>query len=140
MDRAPCRNCGFRPGNCPRGLCSACYYTPGIRNQYPTSTHFGARRGLGLGNKLAFLRPEPTDHPPGSPGKVEVLAERVRLGQMLWCDADRQECGPTTGLISEKDEPAGGREDALGQDATRLIGHEELRSVRRDTDSGFTPH
>lgn len=30
-----CRHCHQRDVNCPRGLCWTCYYTPGVREQYP---------------------------------------------------------------------------------------------------------
>ena len=42
-----CRHCNRRPSNRPRGLCWTCYYTPGLRDQYPSTSKFG-RRGVEL--------------------------------------------------------------------------------------------
>jgi hypothetical protein len=81
-----CRHCQRVPSNRPRGLCWSCYYTPGVRDLYPSTSKF-ARRGVGDFNGQAAL-PEPTDAPPGSPEKVAVLAQRARLGQALWHPRD----------------------------------------------------
>jgi hypothetical protein len=77
-----CRNCNRVPSNRPRGLCWSCYYRPGVRERFPSTSKF-ARRGVGDFNGPAAL-PEPTDAPPGSPEKVAILEERARLGQALW--------------------------------------------------------
>lgn len=85
MTRTVCRHCRRRAVNRPRGTCWSCYYTPGVRNLYPSR----ARRGVGLGNPSASLAvPEPTAAVPGTPEKVAVLEERARLGQRLWHPAD----------------------------------------------------
>lgn len=86
-----CRHCGRRPPNRPRGLCWTCYYTPGLRDQFPPTSKFG-RRGLGNFNGDPGLPPTPTAALPGSPEKVEVLAQRARLRQSLWHPQDAPVC------------------------------------------------
>src|SRR5262245_64949454 len=78
-----CRHCGQARVNRPRGLCWSCYYKPGVRDLYPSTSKF-ARRGVGDFNGRAALAARPTDAPPGSPEKVAVLEERARLGLSLW--------------------------------------------------------
>lgn len=82
-----CRHCQRVPSNRPRGLCWTCYYTPGVREQYPSTSRY-ARRGL---DDFSGPSPEPvlpTAAPPGSEEKVRVLMERARRGQSLWHPAD----------------------------------------------------
>jgi hypothetical protein len=50
---------------------------------YPSTSKF-ARRGVGDFNGRTGLAAEPTTALPGSAEKVEVLAERARLGLSLW--------------------------------------------------------
>jgi hypothetical protein len=82
-----CRHCGRVPSNRPRGLCWSCYYTPGVREQYPSTSKF-ARRGVGDFNGKAQLAPEATAALPGTPEKVAVLEERARRGLSLWHPLD----------------------------------------------------
>ena len=82
-----CRHCGVARSNRPRGLCWACYYAPGVRDRYPSTSKF-ARRGVGNFNGLGDLPPAPTLAVPGSPEKVAVLEERARLGLALWHPLD----------------------------------------------------
>jgi hypothetical protein len=82
-----CRNCGSRVANRPRGLCWSCYYRPGIRDLYPSTSKF-ARRGVRDFNGLAILAASPTGALPGSAEKVAVLEHRARLGQALWHPLD----------------------------------------------------
>ena len=49
-----CRHCHEGPVNRPRGLCWSCYYRPGVRDLYPSTSKF-ARRGEGNFNGLAPL-------------------------------------------------------------------------------------
>lgn len=77
-----CRNCQNKKANRPRGLCWTCYYTPGVREQFPSTSKF-ARRGVEDFNGKATPC-EPTEALPGTPEKVRVLMERARLGQQLW--------------------------------------------------------
>jgi hypothetical protein len=82
-----CRHCQRGPVNRPRGLCWSCYYTPGVREQYPSTSKF-ARRGVGNFNGPAPLPLEPTHALPGSPEKVAILEQRARMKQSLWHPAD----------------------------------------------------
>jgi hypothetical protein len=81
-----CRHCQKVKSNRPRGLCWSCYYTPGVRDLYPSTSKF-ARRGVADFNGRAKM-PEPTAALPGSVEKVRVLEERARLGQQLWHPLD----------------------------------------------------
>ena len=82
-----CRHCGrVRPSR-PRGLCWSCYYTPGVRDQYPSTSKF-ARRGLEDFNGRVPLPPFPTTAMPGTPDKVAVLEERARMRVALWHPLD----------------------------------------------------
>lgn len=82
-----CRHCGRGVCNYCRGLCKACYYAPGVRHLYPVQsrpTHDGAEDFAGPAPP-----PEaPTDAPPGSREKVEVLAGRAARRQSLFHDGD----------------------------------------------------
>jgi hypothetical protein len=82
-----CRHCQRVQSNRPRGLCWSCYYTPGVRERYPSTSKF-ARRGVGDFNGQSTLPPFPTEALPGSPEKVAVLEERARLGLSLWHPLD----------------------------------------------------
>jgi hypothetical protein len=84
-----CRHCQKTNSNRPRGLCWACYYTPGVREQFPSTSKF-ARRGVGNFNVRTKLPPGPTNALPGTPEKVAVLEERARLGVSLWHPLDAQ--------------------------------------------------
>jgi hypothetical protein len=82
-----CRNCQNVKSNRPRGLCWSCYYTPGVRAQFPSTSKF-ARRGVGNFNSRTKLPPCPTHALPGTPEKVAVLQERALLGVSLWHPLD----------------------------------------------------
>jgi hypothetical protein len=73
-----CQHCGRHPRNRPRGLCWSCYYRPGVREQYPSTSKF-AYRGVSDFNGGAALPTGPTSALPGTPEKVAILAERARL-------------------------------------------------------------
>jgi hypothetical protein len=78
-----CRHCHLAPITRPRKLCWSCYYTPGVRDLYPSTSKFG-RRGPGNVNGNMPLPAFPTSAMPGSPEKVAILEERARLKQCLW--------------------------------------------------------
>jgi hypothetical protein len=82
-----CRHCQRVRSNRPRGLCWSCYYKPGLREQYPSTSKF-ARRGLDDFNGTPGLPPQPTSAMPGTPEKIAILAERARLRQSLWHPQD----------------------------------------------------
>jgi hypothetical protein len=82
-----CRHCQKTKSNRPRGLCWSCYYTPGVRDQYPSTSKY-ARRGISDFNGRIRLPDEPTDALPGTPEKVAVLEERARQGVSLWHPLD----------------------------------------------------
>jgi hypothetical protein len=91
-----CRHCHKCKVNRPRGLCWGCYYTPGIKEQYPSTSKY-ARRGVGNSTSRSPLPPLPTTAPPGSPQKLRVLEERARLHQALFHPFDaRYEGDPLT--------------------------------------------
>lgn len=85
--RVLCRHCLRNKSVRPRGLCFRCYYLPGVRDLYPSTSKY-ARRGVRNFNGDTLGPDEPTEHPPASPEKVDVLAERARLGQSLWHPQD----------------------------------------------------
>lgn len=78
-----CRHCQKSSVNRPRGLCWSCYYTPGVREKYPSTSKF-ARRGVANFCGQAAPAGEPTEARPGSEEKLAVLEERARLKQELW--------------------------------------------------------
>lgn len=94
---AVCRNCGRAKVNRPRGLCWSCYYTPGVKDRYPSTSKY-ARRGVGNFTGNAPLPPIPTTAAPGSPEKLEVLAQRARNKQALWHPLDATFDGDTRAL------------------------------------------
>lgn len=84
--RVTCQFCGLRPADRGRRLCYRCRQDPTARATCPPR---GDVRGHGGGNRGTGLRePEPTAAPPGSPEKVEVLADRAERGERLWSDRD----------------------------------------------------
>ena len=82
-----CRHCQKTKSNRPRGLCWTCYYTPGVRELYPSTSKF-ARRGVGNFSGNAPLPDAPTDATPGSEEKIRILIERARLKQALFHPLD----------------------------------------------------
>jgi hypothetical protein len=82
-----CRHCGRTPVNRPRGLCWTCYYTPAVRERYPSESKFG-RRGIDDFCGKGLMPPAPTRAMPGTPEKVAILEERARLRQALWHPQD----------------------------------------------------
>lgn len=82
-----CRHCSHGSANRPRGLCWTCYYTPGLRDRYPSTSRF-ARRGISDRNGRMALPAVPTIARPGTPEKVAILELRARLHQALWHPQD----------------------------------------------------
>lgn len=82
-----CRHCQKAKVTRPRGLCWSCFYRPGVRDQYQPLSKYG-KRGPGNFNGTLPMPTRATNATPGSPEKLAILAERVRLGQNLWHPAD----------------------------------------------------
>jgi len=95
-----CRRCGHCRANRPRGLCWSCFYTPGVREQYPPTGPSG-RRGVGYQhNSLPRPLPAlPTTAAPGTPEKVTVLEERALQGVGLFHPADARFPGDLRPLL-----------------------------------------
>lgn len=87
IGRSVCRHCRRGVVRRPRGLCWPCYYAPGVRDQYPSTSKY-ARRGAGNYHHAAPPPDAPTTAAPGTPEKVAVLAARVEARQSLWHPAD----------------------------------------------------
>lgn len=87
MTTAICRHCRKLKVNRPRGLCWTCYYTPGVKDQYPSTSKY-AYRGIGSYFRNDCPLPEPTTAPPGTPEKMLVLGLRAKAGQSLWHPLD----------------------------------------------------
>ena len=85
---AICRHCSKCKVNRPRGLCWSCYYTPGVKELYPSTSKY-ARRGVGNFTGNAPLPDVPTTAAPGSPEKLAVLEQRAKARRALFhpCDA-----------------------------------------------------
>jgi len=81
-----CQHCMKRKVNRPRGLCWGCWYTPGVRDLYPSTSKF-ARQGVGVTAPLAGAT-RPTAAHPGTPEKLEVLEARAGRGEALWHAGD----------------------------------------------------
>jgi hypothetical protein len=84
-----CRHCRRKKVNRPRGLCWPCYYTPGVREKYPSTSKY-ARRGVCDFDDRPAVAARPTEAAPGTPGKVAEMEDRARLGQSLWHPLDAQ--------------------------------------------------
>ena len=82
-----CKHCRKSNACRPRGLCWSCYYAPGVRDLYP-STSVYAHRGVANISGKGCEPPAPTGALPGSAEKVAILAERARSKQSLWHPED----------------------------------------------------
>jgi hypothetical protein len=78
-----CRHCQKSKVNRPRGLCWTCYYKPGVRELYPSTSKF-ARRGVGNFCGTPPLPHFSTRAVPGSEEKIAILTQRAQSGQSLW--------------------------------------------------------
>lgn len=82
-----CRHCAKANVNRPRGLCWACYYTSGVKEQYPSESKY-AKRGVGNFSGVAPLPSFPCFCAPGTPEKLAVLEERAKKKQQVFHPAD----------------------------------------------------
>ena len=87
-----CRHCGKERVNRPRGLGWSCYYTPGVRELYPSTSKY-SRRGVPDFSGCAPLPDAPTTAVPGTREKVEVLVERAKASKVLHHPADARYAG-----------------------------------------------
>lgn len=85
--RIACRHCKKGLVNRPRGLCWGCYYTPGVKELYPSTSKY-ARRGNGGGMAGLPLAPETTAALPGTAEKVAVMAARSAAGFAIFHPKD----------------------------------------------------
>jgi hypothetical protein len=86
-----CRHCSGPKVNCPRGLCRACYYTPGVKERYPPAGKYPRR---GVGNFTGPPLPAaPTAAAPGTPEKLAALERRAELRQAMFHPADARYAG-----------------------------------------------
>lgn len=93
----PCRHCKQRLAYRPRGLCAHCYFVSAVRALYPPDQAEGSDSGSDVGKAYRSpvgrraarnLAARPTSARPGTPEKVEVLADRARQGVSLWHPLD----------------------------------------------------
>jgi len=124
-----CRNCQKVKSNRPRGLCWSCYYTPGVREQFPSTSKF-ARRGVKDFNGRTKLG-DPTPALPGSEEKVRVLMDRARLGLSLFHPQDAlvgdRMVRPTLQPIDAEPEPV--TEDLLVELLCEQAGEMEMEEM-----------
>lgn len=90
--RPMCRHCTKRIAGRPLGLCWGCYYVPGVRALYPSTSKY-ARRGTPNFAGHAPLPDAPTTAAPGTPEKVAVMEARSQAGRALFHPADARYAG-----------------------------------------------
>lgn len=136
-----CVRCKVNKVNRPRGLCWHCYHLPGVREQYGPVGIYG-RRGIAH-NDSGTKPPDPrggTVHPPGSLGRIAVMAERAELGYEIlhpddakdYTHADPSECPQ-----NPADERKAGRHNRTGyrrrsQREPRGTAHGFARDIARN--------
>lgn len=86
-ERQKCRHCQSNLVNRPRGLCWSCYYKPGVRDLYPSTSKY-ARRGVGNVTGLQPLPSFATNAMPGTEEKLAIMAARAELKQQLFHPED----------------------------------------------------
>jgi hypothetical protein len=101
-----CRHCTKSKVNRPRGLCWSCYYTPGVKELYPSTSKY-ARRGVGNFTGSAPLPAAPTTAAPGTPEKLAVLEQRAKMKQAIFHPADARYEGDPRPLEFLKSQTAG---------------------------------
>ena len=89
---AICRNCSKCKVNRPRGLCWSCYYTPGVKEMFPSTSKY-ARRGVGNFSGNAPLPDAPTTAVPGTPEKLAILELRAKMKCAIFHPADAKFAG-----------------------------------------------
>lgn len=89
---AICRHCSKCKVNRPRGLCWSCYYTPGVKEMFPSTSKY-ARRGVGNFSGNAPLPDAPTTAVPGTPEKLAILEQRAKMKCAIFHPADAKYAG-----------------------------------------------
>lgn len=82
-----CRHCNARVVRRPRGLCWGCYYTPGVKELYPTDPKHGKRAADDTVNP-ADPPSGPTAARQGTAEKIEELARRAARREGLFHPGD----------------------------------------------------
>jgi len=95
-----CRSCQRKKANRPRGLCWTCYYAPGLRELFPSTSKY-ARRGVGICRGEVPLPDAPTQALPGTEEKIQVLMERAARNQQLFHPLDAQSSPTEWALANE---------------------------------------
>lgn len=87
-DWHPCAACGRRRKlSCLRRLCRRCTKRLEVREKYGDDPRLvRCRQAPPIPRPLK--EPTPTEHMPGTPGKVEELARRLWSGERLWSKDD----------------------------------------------------
>lgn len=85
--RLVCRHCQKSKVNRPRGLCWGCYYTPGVKDLYPSTSKY-ARRGVPNKVGKVPLADSPTTHAPGTEGKLACMEARAKAMQAIFHPGD----------------------------------------------------
>ena len=78
MEPPICLNCGRKKVTRPRGLCWRCFYSPGVKEQFPL------RSKVGVAGSAPKRTPEPTTARPGTEAKLRVLIGRAERGETLY--------------------------------------------------------
>jgi hypothetical protein len=89
-----CRHCHRPKVNRPRGLCWSCYYSPGVKDKYPSESKFHCTKEANAQDEAEndFTGEPPLDEPtealPGTEEKIKVMARRAALRLALFHPQD----------------------------------------------------
>lgn len=90
-----CVHCKKSKVNRPKNLCWNCYYTPGVKDLYPSNSKF-SRRGIGNGCHPVKRPRKPTTAPPGSLRKMRVMLNRIKRLETVDHPRDAKDWGHAT--------------------------------------------
>lgn len=94
VTRLICRHCGVNKANRPRQMCWTCYYAPGVKELYVSQCVY-TRKGLGLQAGGLPLDTLICPYLPGTPGKIEFMADRAERGVQVFHPKDAKYGGGT---------------------------------------------
>jgi hypothetical protein len=77
VPRPICRHCRKRPVNRPCGLCWGCYYAPGVKELYPSTSKFRAKREPTMAELEALIAEQ--SRPENLPAWWRAESELVKL-------------------------------------------------------------